>query len=196
MSETLTTPKRELAPDWRESPELEYWREMVAKRAAARLAENPNAKQALELRNPKLAAEALYMLACTELSKHKISAELSIDRRELWRLERHHGTLEMRRENLAKQMAGLSKGIARLMEQKIDQLEDNPEALAETSLKDLMLSAGIAIDKAAMLSGMATSRVEHVVGVTLDDAMSAIAEAKKKAAEKIAGQAIEAEIIA
>jgi len=178
------------------APEMEYWREMVRQRAAKRLAENPNAKQALELRNPELAAQALYLLACTGTSKVAISRQLGIDGRELWRLERHHGTMELRRENLSRQMIGLANGIADLMQKKVDQLEDDPAALAETSLKDLAISAGIMTDKASALAGMATARVEHVIGVTLDDAMSAIAEAKKKAAAKLAENTIEAEIIA
>jgi len=196
MNETLTKPTRELPADWREAPELEYWREQVKQYAAARLTENPNAKQALELCRPKEAAEALYLLACTSMTKRAISDELGIDRRELWRLEGHHGTLEMRREGLARRMMNLSKGLASLMERKLDQLEEDPEALAATPLKDIAISMGIVTDKGSALAGMATSRVEHVVGVTLDDAMSMIADAKRKAAEKIAENAIEAEVIA
>jgi len=186
----------ELTTDWRSSPEMDHWREEVRKRAAKHLSENPNATRALEIRAPEIAAEALYLLACTGMPKNRIAAELKVDPRELWRLERHHGTLEMRRAGLGKRIANLSNGLANLLEKKIDQLEDDPDELAKTSLKDITLSMGIALDKAAMLSGMPTAVIEHRSGPTIEDAMKEIQAARDRVAEKRRAQCIEAEVVA
>lgn len=192
-------PKRsrsyELAANWREDARLEYWREEVRKRAAAQLAENPKAFRALEIRAPEIAAEALYLLACTGMGKQKIARELGIDARELWRLELHHGTLELRRAGLAARMTNLSGGLMRILEQKVDQLEDDPEKLSATSLKDITLSIGISLDKAAMLSGMPTTVIEHRTGPTIEDAQREIQAARDRLAERAKVQCIDAEIV-
>jgi hypothetical protein len=40
-------------------------------------------------------------------------------------------------------MTNLSNGLARLLERKLDQIEDDDEQLSKTALKDIALSRGI-----------------------------------------------------
>jgi hypothetical protein len=54
---------------------------------------------------------------------------------------------------------------------------------------------GILTDKAAQLTGMASSIVEHRKGASLDDAAKMIFDAKARIASKIKEDAIEAEIL-
>lgn len=181
--------------NWRESPEFEHWSEEVRKRAAEHLAANPRAKRALEIREPGLAAEALYLLAHTGMTKKAIAAHVGVYPQEIWRLERHHGTFELRRAGLAARMTNLSNGLARLLERKVDQIEDDDEQLSKTALKDIALSMGIVTDKAAALSNQPTVVIEHRSGPTIEDVMIEIQAARDRVAAKLKVQTIEAEVV-
>ena len=72
---------------------------------------------------------------------------------------------------------------------------DNPDELAKISPDKLAVTVGILTDKAAQLTGMASSIVEHRKGASLDDAAKMIFDAKARIASKIKEDAIEAEIL-
>jgi hypothetical protein len=72
------------------------------------------------------------------------------------------------------QTAALAKASALVAalsaERLIDRLED-PTTAAEIPARDLAIIHGVGVDKAQLLSGGATARIEHVEGVSVDDAM-------------------------
>ena len=82
-----------------------------------------------------------------------------------------------------------------LLFERSQQLFDNPEELAKISPDKLAVTVGILTDKAAQLTGMATTVVEHRKGASLDDAAKMISDAKSRIASKIKEDALEAEII-
>ena len=82
-----------------------------------------------------------------------------------------------------------------LMFEKAEQLADDPEELKKIQPDKLALTVGIMSDQAAKLSGMASSELEHKRGMSIDDALMAIEEARVRAQNKIREQIIEAEII-
>lgn len=82
-----------------------------------------------------------------------------------------------------------------LLFERSQQLFDNPEELAKISPDKLAVTVGILTDKAAQLTGMATTVVEHRKGASLDDAAKMIFDAKARIASKIKSDAIDVEII-
>lgn len=193
MSEELT-----ITDDygWENQADREFWLGEVTRYAESRASEGITKAIALELRDPNLAARALFMVATRAKTKKAICEELGIHSTELWRLERHHlGSLTKYRPELERRLTQLTANLVSTMERKLERLEESPDELDKTPLKDIALSIGIIGDKAAAAAGVATTIVEHRSGVSLDDAMKAIAEAKAKVANKITEGAIEAEIV-
>jgi hypothetical protein len=82
-----------------------------------------------------------------------------------------------------------------LLFERSQQLFDNPEELAKISPDKLAVTVGILTDKAAQLTGMASSIVEHRKGASIDDAAKMIFDAKARIASKIKNDAIDVEII-
>lgn len=83
-----------------------------------------------------------------------------------------------------------------LLFERSQQLFDTPEELAKISPDKLALTVGILTDKAAQLTGMASTIVEHRKGPSLDDAAKMIADAKNRIANKVKSEAIDAEVVA
>lgn len=194
MSELITS-------DWAAPEQMAYWRDEVRKRAEARLAECPTAKQALEIKDPEKAAEALYLLTEGKLTKRAICDSLGIANQELWRLERHHaGTLaaffDKKKPELAARYIQLAESMADVLQEKITALLDNPEELSKTGIEKVAIALGVVNDKALNLGGIATVKIEHVKGASIEDAMRAIEEAKARVAGQLREGAIEAEIVA
>lgn len=82
-----------------------------------------------------------------------------------------------------------------LLFERATQLYDDPDSLAKISPEKLAITVGILTDKAAQLTGMATTVVEHRKGASLDDAAKMISEVRTRIANKIREGAIDAEII-
>ena len=82
-----------------------------------------------------------------------------------------------------------------LLFERSQQLFDNPDELAKISPDKLAVTVGILTDKAAQLTGMASSIVEHRKGASIDDAAKMIFDAKARIASKIKNDAIDVEII-
>lgn len=89
------------------------------------------------------------------------------------------------------QMVELSKDTRNLAVQilndKLVQMQTDPEALAKTSIKDLATVFGILVDKAQLLNGLATSNVSiHAkidVNMTSDKALEELNRMREKYAE-------------
>ena len=71
------------------------------------------------------------------------------------------------------------------------QLFDDPNALSKISPDKLAITVGILTDKAAQLTGMATTVVEHRKGASLEDAAKMISEAR----QRVQGKVIDAEVV-
>lgn len=108
---------------------------------------------------------------------------------------RHNDTLETKRKEFSMRYAIAAQDYTDLLFERSQQLFDNPDELAKISPDKLAVTVGILTDKAAQLTGMATTVVEHRKGASLDDAAKMILDAKARIASKIKESAIEAEII-
>ena len=108
---------------------------------------------------------------------------------------RHSDTLETKRKEFSMRYAIAAQDYTDLLFERSQQLFDNPEELAKISPDKLAVTVGILTDKAAQLTGMATTVVEHRKGASLDDAAKMISDAKSRIASKIKESALEAEIV-
>lgn len=98
--------------------------------------------------------------------------------------------LDERRTMLADDALELVEGLRLLQKEKMRMLAEDPDQLAKTSIKDLSIPWGIANDKWFAAMGENKVIVEHRKGVSLEDAMAAIAAARAKLKE----QAIEVNV--
>jgi len=177
---------------------LDYWRGIVADRAAQVLAKGVTKARALEVTQPEKAAMALYLLnEFPDMSRREVARRVNVARIDLDRLAYHNAMkLEDARPELAMKFTKNASDLAELVGRKIDRIREDDEQLDQTSLKDLTIAMGISAQNAATMAGVATTIIEHRTGPTLDDAMKAIEEAKAKIATRTKQAAIEAEVIA
>ena len=136
---------------------------------------------ATERRKPKESAVALEMLAEGQTFE-AVRARTGLNFTAISALRaRHETALEDRRKQLAADGFEMAEGLRLLAKQKMQDLADNPEELKKVNLRDLVLPYAIAQDKAFAALGEATRVVvEHKKGVSLEDAVAAIAEARAK----------------
>lgn len=144
---------------------------------------------------PNKAAMALWLSAqgarITEIHK-----KTGLGRETIRGLQwRHNDTLETKRKEFSMRYAIAAQDYTDLLFERSQQLFDNPEELAKISPDKLAVTVGILTDKAAQLTGMATTVVEHRKGASLDDAVKMIFDAKARIASKIKDDAIDADII-
>ena len=135
----------------------------------------------IEARDPERAVKALEMLAEGK-SYREIKRTLHMDWDTMITLRsRHQATLEQRRQQLAQDALEIAEGLRLLQRQKMQDLADNQELLDKTNIRDLALPWGIAHTKYLEAVGENKVVVEHRSGApSLEDAMKAIEEAKKK----------------
>jgi hypothetical protein len=144
---------------------------------------------------PNKAALALFMLS-QGARISEISQRTSLSRDVIRSLEwRHTDTLETKRKEFSMRYAIAAQEYTDLLFERATQLFDDPDSLAKISPEKLAITVGILTDKAAQLTGMATTVVEHRKGASIDDAAKMISEARTRIANKIRESAIEAEII-
>jgi hypothetical protein len=105
---------------------------------------------------------------------------------------RHNDTLETKRKEFSMRYAIAAQEYTDLLFERANQLFDDPDSLAKISPEKLAITVGILTDKAAQLTGMATTVVEHRKGASLDDAMKLINEAKSRIAK---GKVVDAEVL-
>ena len=151
--------------------------------------------QCAENTKPHVAAQAMMMLAQGRPYR-QIRAATGLGHETIRRLEWNHAdTLEEKRKVFSVRFAMIAQEYTDLMFEKAEQLADDPEELKKIQPDKLALTVGIMSDQAAKLSGMATSELEHKRGMSIDDALMAIEEARVRAQNKIRERIIEAEII-
>ena len=177
---------------------LDYWRTVVADRAAQVLAKGVTKARALEVVFPERAAMALYLLnEYPDMSRREVARRVNVARIDLDRLAYHNAMkLEDARPELAAKFTANASKLADLVGRKISRIGEDDDQLDATSLKDLTIATGIMAQNAATMAGVATTIIEHRTGPTLDEAMKAIEEAKAKIANKAKAGAIEAEVVA
>jgi len=168
MSEQLST------GDWAEPEAMAFWRDQISQRQAARAAEGVTKFQAFEFKEPEKAAEALHLLAQGAMTQKAICTKLGIYGTTLSKLARYHaGSLaeafEHTRKDLAARYLNLAARTAGLMEKKIDNLEDDEEALAAVPIKDLAITIGIIHDKGMAAAGAATTVIEHRTSSSMEE---------------------------
>jgi hypothetical protein len=144
---------------------------------------------------PNKAAMALW-LAAQGARITDIQKKTGLGRETIRGLQwRHNDTLETKRKEFSMRYAIAAQDYTDLLFERSQQLFDNPEELAKISPDKLAVTVGILTDKAAQLTGMATTVVEHRKGASLDDAAKMISDAKSRIASKIKESALEAEIV-
>ena len=144
---------------------------------------------------PNKAAMALW-LAAQGARITDIQKKTGLGRETIRGLQwRHNDTLETKRKEFSMRYAIAAQDYTDLLFERSQQLFDNPDELAKISPDKLAVTVGILTDKAAQLTGMASSIVEHRKGASLDDAAKMISEARTRIANKIRESAIEAEIV-
>lgn len=194
MNEQLAT------GDWAPPEEMAHWRDVVAKRAALAMGRDGGpATNSMrpEAKFPEASAKALYLLSETDLSKSEIARQSGLHRIQLDRLAMANApTLEHRRPELAKKFTELAAKTLEVAGKRLERILENDELLDTTPLNHLAILAGVSIDKAGGLSNIPTSTIEMKIGLSLDDAAKMIEQAKAKAAAKLKGDALEAEIVA
>jgi len=149
-------------------------------------------RNSIEHYAPNKAALALYLLAqgakITEISK-KTGVSRDIIRSLEWR---HNDTLETKRKEFSMRYAIAAQEYTDLLFERANQLFEDPDSLSKISPEKLAITVGILTDKAAQLTGMATTVVEHRKGASLDDAAKLISEARSRIAK---GKVVEAEVV-
>lgn len=111
----------------------------------------------LFLRNPKLYAVIVYMLA-GKWSIRQIARTLKVHVKTIMGVREREGVaIAAEKTRLSKSLLGVAGLAAEAAQERLEDLQ------VDDSLRDLMVSAGIAVDKALLLAGEATSRVEVVM---------------------------------
>ena len=152
-------------------------------------------RSCIEVHHPHVAAKALWMLAQGARIKD-IHAVTGVGHAAIRALEwRHNDSLESKRKEFSQKYAIAAQEYTDLLFQKAEQLASDPDQLKFVSPEKLAMTIGIMTDKSAQLSGMPTTRIEHVKGVTIDDAAQMIEAARSRLAQKAKQEAIEAEVL-
>lgn len=135
----------------------------------------------LEARNLAKAALALEMLSGGE-TWEEISGVTGYSFDQISRIRaRHEMAIDVRKKQLAADGFEMAEGLRLLIKQKMEQLSANPDALAKTNLRDLVLPYGIAVDKGMQAMGENRMVIEHRSNKpSLEDAMKAIEEARSQ----------------
>tara|TARA_R110002020_G_scaffold19754_1_gene67892 strand:- start:232 stop:765 length:534 start_codon:yes stop_codon:yes gene_type:complete len=138
----------------------------------------------LEVRDPERACQIIAML-CRGIPHRTIIAETGVNVKALNRLSRDHSEVVQRtKTHRAIQATRLQLKAADALEKKLEDVLEDDEVRAKTSVKDLAMGYGIATDKQRVIHGEGTV-VTHEHKVTLEDARAAIEEAKKEVSQEV-----------
>lgn len=149
----------------------------------------------VERSKPELAIRALWMLA-QGARISDIAKVTGLGHETIRKLEwNHNDTLETKRKQFSVRYAMAAAEYTDLLFQRAEGLAQDPSELAKISPDRLALVVGIMTDKSSQLSGMATAVIEHRKGASIEDAAKMIADAKRRVADKIRSEAIDAEIV-
>jgi phenylpyruvate tautomerase PptA (4-oxalocrotonate tautomerase family) len=152
-------------------------------------------KSSLENKYPHVAIKALWLLS-QGAKRNEIKRITGVTSETLRRLEwDHNDTIESKRKEFSMRYAMAAAEFTDLIFIKAQQLMDDPDQLAQVQPDRLAATISILTDQSAKLMGMPTAKIEHVKGSSIEEAVRVIAEAKARVADKIRGEAIDAEIV-
>lgn len=142
---------------------------------------SPSDGRYIEVQSPGIATRALEMLAMGH-TYPEIKQVTGISFNGLMALKgRHKQAFEARRQQLADDSFELQEGIRLVAKRKLELLAQDDNLLMKTNLKDLLLSYGIAQDKALQAAGENKQVIEvRQNKLSLSDAIAAIEDAKAK----------------
>ena len=146
----------------------------------------------VESRNPTMGMLALELLSQGQ-TWEEIRDATGFNFDQISRIRaRHETAIEERKKALAQDGFEMAEGLRLLAKMKMEQLANNPEALAKTNLRDIVLPYAIAQDKALQALGEKKEIVEYrTAKPSLEDAMKAIEEARASARLKMQAESIE-----
>lgn len=150
--------------------------------------------RSIESKRPKEVALALELLGHGK-SFVAVAKETGIGMNTIAALRERHGVaLEEHRSRFAADGVEMAEKLRLLANQKLQQLADNPDQLAETNIRDIVVPYAIVQDKVFSALGENKVVVEHrKEGVSLEEARVAIEEARKKALEEKKAESIDVE---
>lgn len=198
MSEENKKPTDPLAlcsqDQWAEPVEMEHWREEVVRRIEKRKSEGVTKGRSLEFIDPEKAARALFLISTGNYAKYRIAKELGVSKFLVDRLEYNHSdSLETRRKELSVRFTILAEKMAVLMDRKVEDLLEDPDALKDIPFKDISIAMGVMTDKSAQMAGIATTVIEHRSGPKLEDFEAMKSAARQRLVEQ--GKVIEVETL-
>jgi hypothetical protein len=138
----------------------------------------------MENLDPEKAARAIALL-CRGIPARTIMEQVGATKKTLMRLRKDHSeVIERTKHYRAVQATRLQLKAADALEKKLEDVLEDDEVRAKTSVKDLAMGYGIATDKQRIIHGEGTV-VTHEHKVTLEDARAAIEEAKKEVGKEV-----------
>jgi hypothetical protein len=138
----------------------------------------------MELADPERACRIVAML-CRGVADRVICEQTGVSKSPLNRLRAEHSdVIERTKTHRSIQATRLQLKAAEALEKKLDDVLEDEEVRAKTSVKDLAMGYGIATDKQRIIHGEVTV-VTHEHKVTLEDARAAIEEAKKEVSKEV-----------
>ena len=139
----------------------------------------------IEKKNPQMAVEILEGLARGATGR-QLAAKYQIDLGTIQRMaRRHRETITDVKELIAGHAyMDLQRGRA-ILNQKWDMMEDDPEQIAKTNVRDLVQSVSMLGEGYMAAIGENKVVIEHRTGPSVSDAQAAILLAKERAKAKI-----------
>jgi hypothetical protein len=151
----------------------------------SRIAMEGGAGQLTELVHPEVAIEALF-LRSSGATVGEVKERTGIHHVTLKGLEeRHRDVLTLLKRRAAVAVALTAAKAVELTSRKLKQLDDDPEALAKTGIKDISLSAAILIDKARLLASEPTSIIENRNSPSREEYREFLRKAQGRAARNL-----------
>jgi transcriptional regulator len=127
----------------------------------------------LKKMNPEVFDKAVELLAAG-MTRNQVADAVGTSPQTISGIRKHHAELvETARERQARSFSELAMLSS---EEAEERLLNNPDKI---SFKDLMIGAAIATDKALLLTGQATQRIEHVVKQDDDEFDQLLKKAKQ-----------------
>jgi hypothetical protein len=147
-------------------------------------------KPPVELSKPQQAATAIWLrsqgVTFKEIER-RTGLKFDTVRALCWRQQ---DTLETKRKEFSRRYAQVAETFTDLMFEKAQRMLDNPEQLDALSPDRLAMTVGIMTDKAAQLSGMAGTIIEHRKGASIEDAEAFIKQARARVAARTVVEAV------
>ena len=173
-------PRKKQEPDWNERAVEEVTKQGAVLRGSTREAKNP--AKAVEM-----VADLLSMMPRSKWQeKYNISGTEYAQFR-----DRYMPLITERKEWLARNNVKVAQMAQELQMKKMEQLEADPEELKKVNVRDLAMTANLAVQGFTQLTEGNRVVVEHQRGATLEDAAALVAAAKERARAKLMGQAVE-----